>query len=94
MFYAMRHKEKKDLWLGVCLSAHEDAEFCNSITAEFEFMSSVPFISKDRGIFENVINHIKAVDWYNSGTENPELSNYDIKKKTENDYELIELGVL
>ncbi|ADQ52797.1 hypothetical protein CL89_gp078 [Aeromonas phage PX29] len=94
MFYAMRHKEKKDLWLGISTTANENAEFCNSVTADFDFMCSVPFISSDRGIFENVIHHNQVTKWFNSGIDDPSLTDYDIKRKTADDYELIELGVI
>ncbi|UYD60326.1 hypothetical protein OPFAMLBM_00327 [Aeromonas phage avDM12-TAAL] len=93
MFYAMRHKEKHHLWMGISISSN-DGEFCNSITAEFEFVSSVPFISTDRGIFEDVIAGVIRTEWYNSSPDNPELTKYDVKQKIMNQYELVELGVL
>ncbi|BES53181.1 hypothetical protein [Aeromonas phage phiWae14] len=90
MFYALRHKTDHSKWVGISTQAHDGEEFCNSVTAEFEFNEDIPFITTSVELLWNVINHIKVVD---SSERNPELTDYAIRNRHANDYEIVELKV-
>ena len=71
-YYALRHIPSMTL-LGISVSSNgDDAEFCNSLSVEFDtHHDDTPWITNRKGLIERLISD--PVGWYNSDIDQPEL---------------------
>lgn len=98
MFYALRHKDKKGLFIGIFTTGvGDEAEFQNNVQASFEPECFVPFITNRVGYLERVLSGEHDVPWYNSSPEDPELSSYYKTRKGKailSEYEVVKLDIV
>lgn len=94
MFYALRHKEKKALYVGIITRGSEE-DFQNDVQAEFILGDYVPYITNRVGLLESVLDGTyEKVEWYNSSPERPEYCFMGRDKTDLQNYEVIKLGVI